>query len=351
MSSCARTVPSSVVVLLFHHRKPSSSLRRFFCSDGGGGGGSIERQKGTRNRTLLTRRRPTEFVRCNTTVGNTNATTTTTLRNRHHHYHHHHHHRHDGKTNVVVGRRRGGKESFVATRARVVDSENVDGDERLKTPALPLVEVIEKSNNGTRILQCMLRARVTEKSGNIRCVVLPLDVPIDVLRGEANSEDEDLSDIDDKELNEILPDMQLALAKKGLLLQRSALCFTVRGPVRADYDDCLELDQGRDEAPQEATELVTFDSDATGFRYLVYAPLNPVLIVTKEVGGDGSRHEAVMEEPDEIVEAAIERVYEELAAGPDDELFLEMERSMNDSNKKSNTTNNSGPGGGKKKKK
>ena len=360
MSSCApRTVSSSSsssVVLLFRHRKPSSSSSlRFFCSDGGGGGG-IERQKGTRNRTLLTRRRPTEFVRCNTTVGNTNATTTTTttttttLRNRHHH-HHHHHHRHDGKTNVVVGRRRGGKESFVATRARVVDSENVDGDERLKTPALPLVEVIEKSNDGTRILQCMLRARVTEKSGNIRCVVLPLDVPIDVLRGEANSEDEDLSDIDDKELNEILPDMQLALAKKGLLLQRSALCFTVRGPVRADYDDCLELDQGRDEAPQEATELVTFDSDATGFRYLVYAPLNPVLIVTKEVGGDSSRHEAVTEEPDEIVEAAIERVYEELAAGPDDELFLEMERSMNDSNKKGNTTTNSGRGGGKKKKK
>ena len=356
MSSCApRTVSSSSsssVVLLFRHRKPSSSSSsslRFFCSDGGGGGGGIERQKGTRNRTLLTRRRPTEFVRCNTTVGNTNATTTTTttLRNRHHH----HHHRHDGKTNVVVGRRRGGKESFVATRARVVDSENVDGDERLKTPALPLVEVIEKSNDGTRILQCMLRARVTEKSGNIRCVVLPLDVPIDVLRGEANSEDEDLSDIDDKELNEILPDMQLALAKKGLLLQRSALCFTVRGPVRADYDDCLELDQGRDEAPQEATELVTFDSDATGFRYLVYAPLNPVLIVTKEVGGDSSRHEAVTEEPDEIVEAAIERVYEELAAGPDDELFLEMERSMNDSNKKGNTTTNSGRGGGKKKKK
>ncbi len=83
----------------------------------------------------------------------------------------------------------------------------------------------------------------------------------------------------------------------------------------------------------------------------MYAPLNPVLIVTKEVGGDSSRHEAVTEEPDEIVEAAIERVYEELAVGPDDELFLEMERSMNDSNKKGNTTTNSGRGGGKKKKK
>ena len=118
-------------------------------------------------------------------------------------------------------------------RARVVDSENAYGDERLKTPAMPLIDVVEESNSGTRILQCMLRARVTDKSGNIRCVVLPLDAPIDVLRGEANSEDEDLSDIDDKELNEILPDMQLALAKKGLLLQRSALCFTVRGPIRA----------------------------------------------------------------------------------------------------------------------
>jgi hypothetical protein len=55
-----------------------------------------------------------------------------------------------------------------------------------------------------------------------------------------------------------------------------------------------------------------------------------------------------MEEPDEIVEAAIERVYEELASGPDDELFLQMEkaeRDMNDSNKKGNS------GGGKRNKK
>ena len=267
MSSCApRTVSSSSsssssVVLLFRHRKPSSSSSsssssslRFFLLGWWWWWWWYREAKGDAQSYSFDATKANEIVRCNTTVGNTNATTTTTttttttLRNRHHH-HHHHHHRHDGKTNVVVGRRRGGKESFVATRARVVDSENVDGDERLKTPALPLVEVIEKSNDGTRILQCMLRARVTEKSGNIRCVVLPLDVPIDVFaRRKRMSEDEDLSDIDDKELNEILPDMQLALAKKGLLLQRSALCFTVRGPVRADYDDCLELDQGRGEA-------------------------------------------------------------------------------------------------------
>jgi hypothetical protein len=73
-----------------------------------------------------------------------------------------------------------------------------------------------------------------------------------------------------------------------------------------------------------------------------------VLIVTKEIESNGLRQEAVMEEPDEIVEAAIERVYEELASGPDDELFLQMEkaeRDMNDSNKKGNS------GGGKRNKK
>ena len=228
------------------------------------------------------------------------------------------------------------------TRALAKESSRSErslfGDEELKEPAIPIVELREPGFKD-RVLYCMLRARVEVLSTKeIRCVLLPLDAPIDVLRGEANSEDEDLSDIDDKELKEILPDMQLALAKKGLLLQRSALCFTVRGPLRADFDDCLELDQGSDEPPQEATELVTFDSKATGCRYLVYAPLNPVLIVAKELP-DGT-YEAVIEDTCEIVEAAIEKVYEELASGPDDALMLALEKAESEMRKEGSNNNN-----------
>ena len=233
----------------------------------------------------------------------------------------------DDKKNVgsIFNKRLGDVQKTKFAAARVaVGGDGADDHLLNDNPALPVVGVIELGH-ASRTLKCMLRKRVTDNSGNERCVVLPLDAPIDVLRGEANSEDEDLSDIDDEELREILPGMQLALAKKGLLLQRSALCFTVRGPLRANYDDCLELDQGGDEAPQEAVECATFDSESTGFRYLVYAPLNPVLLVTKENKAEDT-HEVVTEEPDEVVAAAIESVYEELTEGPDDELFLELER-------------------------
>jgi hypothetical protein len=75
----------------------------------------------------------------------------------------------------------------------------------------------------------VLRRRFKLASGEERCLCLPLDHPIDVLRGEGVDETEDLSDIGDDELLTILPDMSLALATKGMLLQRSAFCMTA-GP-------------------------------------------------------------------------------------------------------------------------
>ena len=53
-----------------------------------------------------------------------------------------------------------------------------------------------------------------------------------MLRGEGLDETEDLSDIGDDELLQIIPDMAMALATKGMILQRSAFCMTVRGAVR-----------------------------------------------------------------------------------------------------------------------
>ena len=150
---------------------------------------------------------------------------------------------------------------------------------------------------------------------------LPLDHPIDVLRGEGLDESEDLSDIGDDELLQIIPDMAAALAQKGLLLQRSAFCMTVRGAVRFNETDALVMDTGMDEA-SEGVELVTFQSGAS--RYLVYAPMNPVLLVTREKDDENATHEVMFDE--EMDDATLEenlRAVEEELRDEDDELFFE----------------------------
>ena len=183
-------------------------------------------------------------------------------------------------------------------------------------PAMPLIEVLEPETN--RRLLCMLRRRFTLANGEERCLVLPVDTPIDVLRGEGLSEDEDLSDIDDAELRQILPDMNKALALRGFLLQRSAFCMTIRGPVRMNEDDTLEMDTGGDE-PNEGVEVCTFTSGDS--RYLVYAPLNPVLLITKE-DPESKLHEIMFEEEmsDEALDANMQAAYAELSE-PEDDLF------------------------------
>ena len=184
-------------------------------------------------------------------------------------------------------------------------------------PAMPLVTVVEPETD--RELLCMLRRRFKLANGEERCLCLPLDHPVDVLRGEGLDESEDLSDIGDEELLQIIPDMAAALAQKGMLLQRSAFCMTVRGAVRFNETDALMMDTGLDEA-SEGVEVVTFTSGAS--RYLVYAPMNPVLLVTREREGT---HEVMFDEEmdDDALEENLAAVEEELR-DEDDELFEDM---------------------------
>ena len=163
---------------------------------------------------------------------------------------------------------------------------------------MPIVNIVEPDTN--RKLTCMLRRRFQLASGEERCLLLPLDHPVDILRGEGLTEDEDLSDIGDSELAHVVPDMALALSQKGLLLQRSAFCMTVRGAVRFCDEDLIVLDTGL-EGVSEGIEIATFQSG--GSHYLVYAPANPMVIVTME-DPETQLHTIVFE--DEVDDAAFE---------------------------------------------
>lgn len=199
---------------------------------------------------------------------------------------------------------------------------------------MPLATVVEPETN--RTLLCMLRRRFKLANGEERCLCLPLDHPIDVLRGEGVDPNEDLSDIGDDELKEILPDMASALASKGMLLQRSAFCMTVRGAVRFNETDALLMDAGDGAGDEtEGIEILTFSSK--GSRYLVYAPMNPVLLVTKETSGDDAADDAERrthlvvfdDEDDEELERNVEEVMNELEEDDDpDGLFDDLAYDM-----------------------
>jgi len=215
-------------------------------------------------------------------------------------------------------RRRGGGDdastSARATSAAIAAYENAE-----IAPAMPLVEVLEPETN--RRLLCTLRRRFTLASGAERCLALPVDTPIDILRGEGLDETEDLSDIGDDELIAVLPDMNRALAARGFLLQRSAFCMTVRGALRMNEDDVLEMDSGGDE-PNEGVEVCTFGSGT--FRYLVYAPLNPVLLITNE-DPETKLHEVCFDDADvdeATLQANLDAEYD-LLAEPEDDLFAD----------------------------
>ena len=201
-----------------------------------------------------------------------------------------------------------------ATSAAIAAYENAE-----IAPAMPLVEVLEPETN--RRLLCTLRRRFTLASGAERCLALPVDTPIDILRGEGLDETEDLSDIGDDELIAVLPDMNRALAARGFLLQRSAFCMTVRGALRMNEDDVLEMDSGGDE-PNEGVEVCTFGSGT--FRYLVYAPLNPVLLITNE-DPETKLHEVCFDDADvdeATLQANLDAEYD-LLAEPEDDLFAD----------------------------
>ena len=215
--------------------------------------------------------------------------------------------------------RRGGGGDDASTSARATSAAIAAYENAEIAPAMPLVEVLEPETN--RRLLCTLRRRFTLASGAERCLALPVDTPIDILRGEGLDETEDLSDIGDDELIAVLPDMNRALAARGFLLQRSAFCMTVRGALRMNEDDVLEMDSGGDE-PNEGVEVCTFGSGT--FRYLVYAPLNPVLLITNE-DPETKLHEVCFDDADvdeATLQANLDAEYD-LLAEPEDDLFAD----------------------------
>jgi len=132
-----------------------------------------------------------------------------------------------------------------------------------------------------RELECVVHKRFNVQGKGTLCLLEPLDIPVQVLRGEG-APDEDMGDLSDSELDDILDDMKRALAKRRLRLYRSAYCLTVRGALRYFDGDVVVLDEGSG-LESEGVEICTFSSQ--GSFYMLYTPVEPLLLAARQVEG------------------------------------------------------------------
>ena len=156
-------------------------------------------------------------------------------------------------------------------------------------------------------------------------VVTPLDLPIDVLRGDSlgageGADEDELTDLDDDELESVLQPLATALARRGLLLQDCAYNLTVRGPLRFCDEDVVMLNEGEEDEMQ-AVEVLSFPHD--GALYTAYALMAPAVLIAEPdaaletLGGPGACRLADDEATlgNDTLRKVMDIVYEERAEG------------------------------------
>jgi len=151
-----------------------------------------------------------------------------------------------------------------------------------KKSFLPVAKVVD-DKTGLE-LECVVHQTFEVKGKGAISLLEPLDIPIQILRGEG-ADDEDMGDLNDEELNLIIDDLAMALAKRRLRLYRSAYCLTVRGALRYYDGDVVILDDGGGDE-SEGIEICNFASE--GSFYMAYTPVEPLLLAARQVEGSNT---------------------------------------------------------------
>ncbi|XP_024369293.1 uncharacterized protein [Physcomitrium patens] len=130
-----------------------------------------------------------------------------------------------------------------------------------------------------RPLECIIRRAFSSSTGEQCFLLLPLDMPLQILKIE--EEREGLIELSDAELNEVLPSAAYALAKSRLHLIVSGFCLTARGGFCYTEKDVIDLNteygEGLGGSLAEGVEVATFQMDNN--QYLMYTPFDPLMFV------------------------------------------------------------------------
>lgn len=146
----------------------------------------------------------------------------------------------------------------------------------------------------------------------------PVDVAVQIFAwrsiedGEAE-EDQELSDIDDSELDIIFPIAKAVLAEQNLVLKRTGFTLTVEGELpELDEEQLIELDDETGEGGEELQELAQFYHEEQA--YSIFSPLDPLFIFGKR----NNQGKVELLSPDEL-EKLQPYIQEELLAFEEDE--------------------------------
>ncbi|RZM77244.1 DUF3727 domain-containing protein [Leptolyngbya iicbica] len=143
-----------------------------------------------------------------------------------------------------------------------------------------------------RVLMCQIE-QTFEIGQRQYALLLPLDTPVEIFAWEPDEEEEDtdtLVDVEESDIEMLLPTARAVLAEHDLVLQRSAVTLSVSGELPTPQEeDCFTLDIGDiDEDGEPDSE--EFQTLATFFHndveYTICTPLDPLLIFA-EMGAAG----------------------------------------------------------------
>ncbi|KAG0591700.1 hypothetical protein KC19_1G194300 [Ceratodon purpureus] len=152
-------------------------------------------------------------------------------------------------------------------------------------PQNRIVTIVDPATR--RPLECMIRRAFSSSSGEQCLLLLPLDMPLQILKIE--EEREGLIELSDAELEEVLPSAAYALAKSRLHLIVSGFCLTARGGFCYTEKDVIDLNteygEGLGGSLAEGVEVATFQMDNN--QYIMYTPFDPLMFVAHKDSATG----------------------------------------------------------------
>ena len=124
-------------------------------------------------------------------------------------------------------------------------------------------------------LTCYVEKTITlDDSDQEYLLLLPAAAPIEIFTWQAD--DDTLADIEDEEIDALLPSARAVLAELDLTLQRSAYTLTAVGNIPdAEDDNCFALEIDDDGSTENFQMLAQFYHNEQ--RYVACTPLEPLL--------------------------------------------------------------------------
>ena len=148
--------------------------------------------------------------------------------------------------------------------------------------------VVSLRDEEGRSLPCYVEKSI-DVEGEEFLLLLPVNLPIEIFvwqPDEDDPEEEILVDIEDDEIDALLPSARAVLAELNLMLERSAHTLTAKGDLpEADEEDCFSL-QVNDDDEEPVTEEFQMLADFyhNDAQYTLCTPLEPLMFFARRKG-------------------------------------------------------------------